>query len=1796
MRPIFLLDYDKVIMSVFDNGIDNGISVLEDRRVTDLDNFTDDVSMVFNGYDNRTIDIENGRFILYPTIGHNYNLYKILITEENNDSNAYTKTIQCSRYENTLLLKDKLDETEFKFAKIGSIMEYILLDSEFVFGYSNYEGTVPFFEIKKDSTRLSALIELCHSIGYEMQFRKTVSDDLVGYNIDILSNIGTNKGKIFVDGKDLTQITRTVDSSEVITAIKATGTGEDNTIFDFASLPSMETEDGYSYKKGTTFIISRRALSKYSEDGQHLWGVLEDSTSKSPTELFDSALGVLRANDHPKYMYNVGVQFLESHSQNPYELQVGDVVSVKDETLNPPLYLEAKIRHYETSECNPIETNVTFGNYVGLNISDTSIRGMVNGMIENLEDGSEKNLLPFTSFTENVREITKISYRYLNSEFVSFGEVVKDEVDKAHNSILKQPTMRVLAGLGDRIKFEYMTPINVDVGSKYTFSCFVKSKHGRIKPYIAQLDSDGGNKTYYYGETKLSVGKYMLVTFTTEAFETMMTCGFECDSEDEFETLHWMLSKAPFYIPWSPSGLEIQSTVTELETKYAELKMDNDGIKAEVGANKETITQVSNNIISSTDKALKEAKAYADKLKTATDSEINDVTTEIGNLNDTMNGAFKDGVISEAEAKAIKENLKRCKKEKLEADKQYEVLYSDTSLVGEAKTNLASSKVLYDSTYAELTNYIMQVIADSKATTEEVNEIDRMNTEYDKANSLLTQRVAEATKSIENKKKQQAIEEANKHTNGQIDIVNTVITQNKASIEMLKDKIALAVTENKLEETVAKLNNNITKAKEETIAYTNREVGQVLNSVADLGTYLEGAYKDGIIDDQEKEVLKQQLTNLDKEKADVVAQTDAILSTLELKNTPEYTELVESKSNFVKKHSNLMSKINEVIGPTVTQGSKSNFVVSPTTYNFTSKDKIVIKFTGVQVDYGYLYGIGNSAIYSDSGTSNTLTFGPQAEGTYNCYIGTYDANTNWIQSNDFTVIIKDGATDIPVSSVTVNPSSKSCYVGDYFDITATVNPSNATNKTITWSSTNTNIATVSSSGRVTARKAGTVTIKATSNNGKVAQCSVRVDEIDTTIPVTGVELTETSKNCIVGDTFRLTHRVKPSNATNTSVTWSSSNRNVATVSQGEVTTLSKGTCSITVRTADGGYTSSCTVNVEDESTPTIPVSSITVMPSSKTCHIDNTFKLTATVSPSNATDTTVTFSSSHSSVATVDSKGLVTAKSIGTTTITARTHNNKTATCTVEVIEKPNNQLALAFSEYKISLVGLRESMNKATNKIAEVRSQSVLDESKNYVDTEVTIVNKKVTENKSSIDILKNEIKLGVTQKQLEDTKIEINTSIGDAKDQAVSHTNVEIKKTNEKVSGIDIKLNGITSKVEHVEKEMVTVDGKVVKNTERIQNAENKITPTAITNAVSEQLGAGGSIKGTSTTITKDKFSVSHTGNKSRVDLAQGSLFTYNGNGNPSLAFGDTNIIVYDYSRTTQQPIGEITSGLLASEKHLAFLAGKFGTATILGYEDAVNQNQYIPSIETRRGNTVNFSYANAFDVKSGDLRTTKINEYDMGRNLEINSLLVKLNSLSGPYQSWLRLNQWNSSKVVINNGTGNADAYGTCRAATWETIKSATEFDNRGEKVGALYQTGTTQTISDIGSATIQEDGKAYIDFDFDFLGHADTKNVYHITYDVLGPNRVYTIEKNEDGFVVEGPVGTEFTWEVKCKKYGENARRYYTKFEKSDEVIDQNLDDINSEDIERVEKERTHNELEAWDNEVQQDEEEIFYGKL
>lgn len=257
-------------------------------------------------------------------------------------------------------------------------------------------------------------------------------------------------------------------------------------------------------------------------------------------------------------------------------------------------------------------------------------------------------------------------------------------------------------------------------------------------------------------------------------------------------------------------------------------------------------------------------------------------------------------------------------------------------------------------------------------------------------------------------------------------------------------------------------------------------------------------------------------------------------------------------------------------------------------------------------------------------------------------------------------------TSLKATGISIDRTEATLERDATLQLTATVMPEDAGDKSVTWSSADSGIARVDGAGLVTAVSVGTTTITATTGDGTglTASCTVTV----TPKTVQSITVDEEALSLERGETTRLTVIVTPQDADDVSVTWYSNNSGVATVDDGgRVTAIEVGTAVITATTNDGsGLSAKCTVTVTPKE-----VDDISLNKEAMEMEIGDIEQLTVVISPANADDKTVTWRSADAEVASVNSDGVVTARKAGETTITATASNGLTVECQVEVTD-PN--------------------------------------------------------------------------------------------------------------------------------------------------------------------------------------------------------------------------------------------------------------------------------------------------------------------------------------------------------------------------------------------------------------------------------------------------------------------------------------------------------------------------------------------
>lgn len=274
----------------------------------------------------------------------------------------------------------------------------------------------------------------------------------------------------------------------------------------------------------------------------------------------------------------------------------------------------------------------------------------------------------------------------------------------------------------------------------------------------------------------------------------------------------------------------------------------------------------------------------------------------------------------------------------------------------------------------------------------------------------------------------------------------------------------------------------------------------------------------------------------------------------------------------------------------------------------------------------------------------------------------YDFKKHKSTTNNYEYSLEDSSilrpTEVYVESISLTKDAATVVEGASITLEAKVMPNNSSNKNITWATSDESIAKVNSKGKVTAIKQGTAVITASSSNGKTAQCTITVIQKTTIIKAKKIILDKTNMNIdVVSGNYganeyklKLNATIEPENTTDKTIIWKSGNSKIATVEDGIVTPVSKGTVRITAYTSNGKK-ATCTIKINNIVPP--KVSSIKLNAESRKVIVGNTLQITSEILPSNATDKSLAWTSSDEKIATVND-GIVTGLNLGVATIIAK--------------------------------------------------------------------------------------------------------------------------------------------------------------------------------------------------------------------------------------------------------------------------------------------------------------------------------------------------------------------------------------------------------------------------------------------------------------------------------------------------------------------------------------------------------------
>lgn len=367
-KSLYILNRDLNVEAVMKNE-GNSLSFYDDLHTENLETGAELFEFTSPADHELSEHLKVGNFIVFKNLDNNDVMFTITRVEDTHGQKFEKRVFtQNSGMELNNEYEDPYSETSQNYLPYYANKAIQWTGWELGENESESNLTLKFEEY---DTVLKRLQRIASEFNMELYFTVEMQGSHVkSKKVNFVKKRGANHGKRFSYSKDITEIIRTVDSSETITAVKGIGKTDENGVT--TTFKSKIYDDGDFYtQNGSDTIFSRTAIEEWGSQGGNIKGKFEYDTSNSEN-LFTRALNFLKENKQPKVTYEISVIALERLSKYEEEkVRIGDTVRVTDFEFNPPLLLEARVSQLETSYTDPTKDVVTLSNFKLLTSSIT---------------------------------------------------------------------------------------------------------------------------------------------------------------------------------------------------------------------------------------------------------------------------------------------------------------------------------------------------------------------------------------------------------------------------------------------------------------------------------------------------------------------------------------------------------------------------------------------------------------------------------------------------------------------------------------------------------------------------------------------------------------------------------------------------------------------------------------------------------------------------------------------------------------------------------------------------------------------------------------------------------------------------------------------------------------------------------------------------------------------------------------------------------------------------------------------------------------------------------------------------------------------------------------------------------------------------------------------------------------------------------------------------------------------------------------------------------------------------------
>lgn len=475
--PIFLLNEDLIVEAIMSNELPGALPVMDEGYDIDLDDFTEEISVLVPGNHDKSILVREEKYILYPVNNAEYKLFKIVEMVEEREA-IYTKLLYAEISAQTDLIEDIVRPFQITNGTIETVMNKYLESVDWELGDFDDFGPLN-VEVRDYPTVLQGIRNFFADIKAEVSFTYEVEGTTIKKRkVNVYKKLGNELGHVSFDKKDLQAIRRNPDTRNLVTAMVGVGPETEGGHMNLANFEPENIPEGFTKLKYADWVGNDEALSNYSNRGKHRVGKFVDTEAQSQQELFVNTVEALKKYMKPQVKYEASIIFLESKLGGLGNVGIGSKLFITDKTTMPMIILEARIRHLHTSIYNPSSNSVELGDYIPIEpVPDDIIRDLQETINKNEQDWNASKWRvkiessAGTVFKNGEGETTLKAVVYKGPyEYDSSGDILTytwEMYDKNGNLIetlpsraIKGKTVRVLSSdFDEKIKFK----VKVDI-------------------------------------------------------------------------------------------------------------------------------------------------------------------------------------------------------------------------------------------------------------------------------------------------------------------------------------------------------------------------------------------------------------------------------------------------------------------------------------------------------------------------------------------------------------------------------------------------------------------------------------------------------------------------------------------------------------------------------------------------------------------------------------------------------------------------------------------------------------------------------------------------------------------------------------------------------------------------------------------------------------------------------------------------------------------------------------------------------------------------------------------------------------------------------------------------------------------------------------------------------------------------------------------------------------------------------------------------------------------------------------